>query len=260
MRSSWALCGSRRPAERRRVGSAESTVSWGLTSIISRLWRSFQRPAERRRQAMLSAREAERQPVSCAADSVSWILRLGATIDSWAGGSEHLRRLDSGRATRRVPVLVMAIPAAFPAGCHAPIGCRHAAEDVGLASSFHGQQVTNRYICWTDGDFATGSVASSTPRCARDAVRWMLPGPTRAARLTGSRIIFGSPHCNGEMLTAKRASRGSTKQRGRTRNSDMQPSVLLDTSALRALPACRLESASQSFHLRVSPFWFWRSE
>src|ERR1035437_9984820 len=157
MRSSWALCGSRRRTARRRVGSAESTVSWGLTSIISRLWRSFQRPAERRRQAMLSAREAERPPVSCAAHPVSWILRLGATIDSWAGGSEHLRRLDSGRATRRVPVLVMAIPAAFPAGCHAPIGCRHAAGDVGFWNSFHGRRVTNRYVCWTDGDLSTGT-------------------------------------------------------------------------------------------------------
>ena len=154
MRSSWALCGSRRPAARRRVGSAESTVSWGLTSIISRLWRSFQRPAERRRQAMLSAREVERQPVSCAADSVSWILRLGATRDSRAGGSEHLRRLDSGRATRPVPLLVTSILAAFPSGCHAPIGCRHAAGDVGFWNSFHGRQVTNRDVCWTVGDFA----------------------------------------------------------------------------------------------------------
>src|ERR1039458_654148 len=41
---------------RRRVGSAESTVSWCLTSIISRLSRSFQRPTERQRHSMLSTR------------------------------------------------------------------------------------------------------------------------------------------------------------------------------------------------------------
>src|ERR1035441_3364948 len=39
--------------------------------------------------------------------------------------------------------------------------------------------------------------------------------------------------------------------------SGMQPSFLLDTSALIALPTSRLEEASQSASLYVSPFCFW---
>ena len=102
----------------------------------------------------LHPREVERQPISHATDSASWFCGWGTTRDSRAGGSKHLRRLDRGRATRWVPLLVTAILAAFPLGCHARIGCRHAAGDVGLASSFHGRRVRNRYVCWTDGDFA----------------------------------------------------------------------------------------------------------
>ena len=121
-----------------------------IVAILSEL-----RPAERRRQAMLSAREAERQPVSCAADSVSWILRLGghqktpgrAAPNTCAGSIAGVRRAG-------FRCFVMAIPAAFPAGCHAPIGCRHAAGDVGFWNSFHGRRVADRSVCWTVGDFA----------------------------------------------------------------------------------------------------------
>jgi hypothetical protein len=103
---------------------------------------------------MLSACEAERQPVWWAADSVSWILRLGG----------H-QRLPGGRLRTPAPARQPACDAPGPVARDGdpggiPVGVPHtywlqaSAGDVAFWNSFYGRRVMGRSVCWTDGDFA----------------------------------------------------------------------------------------------------------